>query len=319
MRIRLLMSEHARARLAAPVADALGGVPHAIVTPQDGGDVDAAFVSRDVTGRSTKHELQPQTQRFYDALRAAPGLRWVHTHSAGADRPIFGELQARGVRVTTSSGANARVVAQSALAGLLALARRLPMLAQAQRERRWAPLFGADLPPDLDGQTAVLVGWGPIGQALAPLLQALGLQVVVVRHSAADAGPALRTVTYDGLGEVLPRADWLLLACPLTGRTRGLVGAGEFARLPAGAHLVNVARGEVVDEAALVAALQTGRLAGAYLDVFAHEPLPAASPLWALPNVLVTPHTAGFSSGNEARVAGMFLTELRRWHASRMT
>jgi phosphoglycerate dehydrogenase-like enzyme len=309
------MSGTARARLAAQVAQALDGTAHVILTPEEGGDCDAAFLSRDVTGRSTKHELQPQTVRFYDALRAAPGLRWVHTHSAGSDRPIFGELRARGVRVTTSSGANARVVAHAALAGMLALARRLPQLLQAQRERRWAPLFGADMPRDLDGQTAVLVGWGPIGQALAPLLQALGLQVVVVRRSDEAAGPGLRTVAYDGLAGVLPRADWLLLACPLTERTAGLIGAAEFALLPPAAQLVNVARGEVVQEAALIDALRSGRLAGAVLDVFAHEPLPADSPLWGLPNVIATPHTAGFSSGNEARVDGIFLRELRRWGA----
>jgi phosphoglycerate dehydrogenase-like enzyme len=311
--LRLLMSETARARLAAQVAQALDGTAHVILTPEEGGDCDAAFLSRDVTGRSTKHELQPQTVRFYDALRAAPGLRWVHTHSAGSDRPIFGELRSRGVRVTTSSGANARVVAHAALAGMLALARRLPQLLQAQRERRWAPLFGADMPRDLDGQTAVLVGWGPIGQRLGGLLQALGLKLVVVRQSAQPAGPGIRTVTYDALPEVLPGADWLLLACPLTERTRGLIDGAALARLPRGAHLVNVARGEIVDEPALIEALQQRRLAGAFLDVFAHEPLPSESPLWTLDNVIATPHSAGFSDGNAVRVERLFLDNLARW------
>ncbi len=109
-------------------------------------DFDVAFVSRDVTGLSTKHEVQPATQVFYDALLAAPSLRWVHVHSAGADRPVYVTLRERGVQVTTSSGANAPVVAVSALAGILALARRLPLLIDAQRERRWAPLFASGVP-----------------------------------------------------------------------------------------------------------------------------------------------------------------------------
>jgi phosphoglycerate dehydrogenase-like enzyme len=110
---------------------------------------------------------------------------------------------------------------------------------------------------------------------------------------------------------VLPRTDWLVLACPLTEQTRGLVSAAHLAALPQGAHLINVARGEVVDELALIAALQSGHLAGAYLDVFAQEPLPAASPLWAMPQVIVTPHCAGFSDGNAQRVAQMFLDQLQ--------
>lgn len=312
--LRILMSAAGVRQTAAGLAAALGGRPHAVVGP--GEDADVAFVSRDVTGLSTKHQLLPHTQAFHDALRAAPSLRWVHAHSAGADRPVYGELRARGVEVTTSSGANAGVVVQSALAGLLMLARRFPQLIEAQRERRWAPLVGSGLPRDLAGQTAVVVGWGPIGQGLGALLAALGLQVVAVRGGDAPAGaPAQRSLRYERLPEVLPQADWLLLACPLSERTRALVDARALALLPPGACLVNVARGEVVDEPALTEALREGRLGGAFLDVFAVEPLAPGSPLWALPNVIVTPHTAGHSDGNEARVAAMFLDNLRRWTA----
>lgn len=313
--LRLLLSAASAQRLTAPIAAALGGRPHRLLAPGDGeaAQADIAFVSRDVTALSTKHELEPGTADFYNAMRGAAGLRWVHTHSAGADRPVFVELRERGVQVTTSSGANAAVVAQSALAGVLALSRRLPQLMAAQRDRRWAPLIGSGLPRDLEGQTAVLVGWGPIGQRLGSLLQALGLRLVVVRQSGRPAGPDIRTVTYDALPEVLPGADWLLLACPLSERTRGLIDGAALARLPSSAHLVNVARGEVVDEPALIAALQQQRLAGAFLDVFAHEPLPASSPLWTLDNVIATPHSAGFSDGNAARVERMFLDNLARW------
>lgn len=312
--LRILMTEAAALQAGTGLAEALAGRAHVVVG--EGADADVAFVSRDVTGLSTKHELLPHTRRFHDALRHAPSLRWVHAHSSGADRPVYGELRARGVEVTTSSGANAGVVVQTALAGVLMLARRFPQLLAAQRDKTWAPLVGSGLPRDLAGQTAVIVGWGPIGQGLGTLLSALGLRVVSVRSSAdAPLARAVESVRFEDIGQVLPRADWLLLACPLTERTRGLVDATALALLPPGARLVNVARGEVVDEAALIEALRGGALAGAYLDVFAHEPLPADSPLWSLPNVIVTPHTAGHSDGNEARVAALFLDNLRRWNA----
>jgi phosphoglycerate dehydrogenase-like enzyme len=313
--LRILVSAQVAQRMGEQIAQALGGRPHALVVAEDAGaqaDVQAAFVSRDVTGLSTKHDLKPATARFHDQLRQAPGLRWVHIHSAGADRPLYGELRSRGVQVTTSSGANAGVVAQTALAGVLALARRFPLLAAAQREHRWAPLFGSGLPRELEGQTAVIVGWGPIGQRLGMLLGALGLKVIAVRRSAAPVA-GIESVGFDAFAQALPLADWLLLACPLTPLTRGLVDARALALLPPGAHLVNVARGEVVDEPAMVDALRSGRLAGAFLDVFAQEPLPADSPLWDMPNVIATPHSAGFSDGNEPRVARMFLDNLAAW------
>lgn len=310
--LRILMTPQAAAQAASGLPTALGERAHVLVNPGD--DADVAFVSRDVTGLSTKHEVLPHTQAFHDAMRHAPSLRWVHAHSAGADRPVYGELRARGVEVTTSSGANAGVVVQTALAGVLMLARQFPQLLAAQRACTWSPLMGSGLPRDLAGQTAVIVGWGPIGQGLGSLLAALGLRVVSVRGSeAAAAAPAHESVSYEQLHTVLPQADWLLLACPLSDRTRGLIDAVALARMPAGARLVNVSRGEVVDEPALIDALRSGTLAGAYLDVFAHEPLPADSPLWSLPNVIVTPHSAGHSDGNEARVAAIFLDNLRRW------
>lgn len=146
--------------------------------------MDIAFVSRDVTGLSTKHVLTEELLAFYAVLRRSEALQWVHIHSAGADRPIYPELRARGVSVCTSSGANAEVVAQTALAGLLALARRFPQLMAAQQARTWAPLVGeAQAPRDLAGQTAVLVGWGPIGQGLGAFLRLLGLKLVVVRQN----------------------------------------------------------------------------------------------------------------------------------------
>lgn len=279
----------------------------------DSVQVDAAFISRDVTGLSLKHVVLEDLANCYRVLRRSPQLAWVHTHSAGADRPIYAELMARGVAVTTSSGANAEVVAQTALAGLLALSRKFPQLMAAQARREWAPLIGGPLPPDLAGQTVVLLGWGPIAQRLQPMLALLGLQVVVVRRTAEPAGPGIETIAYTDLHRVLPRAQWLLLACPLTPQTRGLLDEAALARLPRGAQLVNVARGEVVVESALIGALKSGHLGGAFLDVFETEPLPAESPLWSLPGVMVTPHSAGPAAGNAARTAAIFLDNLQRW------
>lgn len=321
--LRILLSPQARQALAPAIAGVFGGRAFELVTADQAADpaqagVDIAFISRDVTGLSTKHVLTEGLLAFYAGLRRSETLQWVHIHSAGADRPIYAELRARGVQVCTSSGANAEVVAQTALAGLLALARRFPQLMAAQQARTWAPLVGeAQGPRDLAGQTAVLVGWGPIGQGLGAFLRLLGLKLVVVRQNPPQAATkaGVEMVSFASLPTVLPRADWLILACPLTPQTRGLVNHEALAALPVGACLVNVARGEVVVEPALIEALRTGHVGGAYLDVFEHEPLGSDSPLWTLPNVIVTPHSAGHSDGNHRRVCDLFLANLARWQA----
>lgn len=316
--MNILLSGAAALRFESEIADRFREQPYRLMTLDDAmhGDAEIAFVSRDITGRSTKHELTEETSRFYDAMRNAPGLRWVHTHAAGVDRPIFEELLRRGVRVTTSSGANARPVAHAALAGLLALARRLPQLQQAQREHAWRPLLADAAPRDLAGQTAVIVGYGAIGQRLATLLEALEMNVIVVRREAVttpDTATAARFTTFASFDAVLPQADWLILACPLTPLTRRLIDARRLALLPRDAHLVNVARGEVTVEADVIAALRERTLAGAYLDVFEHEPLDPGSPLWDLPNVIVTPHTAGHADSHYEAVGRIWLDNLARW------
>ncbi|MFY3431970.1 D-2-hydroxyacid dehydrogenase [Achromobacter mucicolens] len=316
--LRILMSASTRDRIGDAISQALDGRPfEAVIAAQTHGnepaDVDVAFISRDVTGLSTKHRVLEPLEAFYVTLRRSPKLAWVHVHSAGADRPIFGELKARGVRVTTSSGANAQVVAQTALAAILSLAREFPRLFDAQRARTWTPLIGGLLPRELAGQTAVIVGWGPIGQTLAGYLRMLGLNVIAVRSAATPPADGVETYAFEDLARIAGRADWLVLACPLSDRTRGLVDARVLAAMAPHARLVNVARGEIVAEAELIEALRAKTLAGAYLDVFEHEPLDAESPLWTLPNAFVTPHSAGHSDGNEARVDRIFLDYLRQW------
>jgi phosphoglycerate dehydrogenase-like enzyme len=311
--VRILLSEKTAIAARLRIEQVLKSQPFEIVAPLDAAssDFDVAFLSREVTGRSTKLKLEPQTRVFHDALRQAKSLRWVHIHSAGADRPIFSELQSRGVAITTSSGANAPIVAQTALAGILALVRKFPILMEQRRTRVWKSLIGTP-PRDLAGQTAVMVGWGPIGQLLAGWLEAMGVKIVVVRNSSTLAG-AHPTYTYEQLRDVASSADWLVIACPLTDKTQRLVGKDVLGAMPAGAHLVNVGRGEVVVESELIAALEQGHLGGAFLDVFEHEPLPAESPLWGMANVIMTPHTAGVSAGNEGRNLEMFLDNLARF------
>ncbi len=251
---------------------------------------------------------------FFAAALSADKLRWMHCFNAGTDHPIFARLLERGVRLTNSPGASAVPIAHSAIAGLLALARGLPRFGAAQRERRWLEPGSVASPADLGGQTLVVVGLGGIGGEIARLGRALGLHVVGVRRSTNRTGaPADELVAPAQLRDVLPRAHWLAIACPLSDETRGWIDAAALALLPDGAHVINVARGEIVDEVALTAELVSGRIAGAYLDVFESEPLPAESLLWSLPNVIVTPHAAALSAGNQARQAELFLANLQRW------
>jgi D-2-hydroxyacid dehydrogenase (NADP+) len=311
MTIRLLLSPSARERLNTTILVVANRYETSVeFVDANSREVDIAFITRDITGRSTKHKVLADTQAYYDALLQSPTLAWVHIHSAGVDRPVYQTLLERGVTVTPSVGINANEVAQAVLGGILSLAKKFPQLSRAQRSHTWAPTLGADLPRQLAGQTAIVVGWGPIAQQLALYLQMLDLNIVVVRHDALKNAGKFETVGYAHINAVLPRADWLILCCPLSGATRNLIGAEQLRLMPPHSHLLNVSRGEVVDEAMLIAALSEKCIAGAFLDVFAHEPLNHSSPLWDMENVIVTPHTAGFSDGNEAKVDELFLRYL---------
>lgn len=321
--LTLLLSKQAASDFGARIGEVLRDVPYRFIhlesEPDENGDygADIAFLTREVTGKSSKTDLTDTLLRFYAIMRASTRLKWLHIHSAGADRPICAELRGRGVEVTTSSGANAEPVAQMALAGLLALSRRLPELMDAQRRKSWEPLLGPRAPKDLRHQTAVVVGLGNIGEEIARLLKALSMQVVGVRRNPSPCPHCDETVAFERLQQVLPRADWLILACPLNDATHGLLNRKTIEQLPPGARIVNVARGEVAVERDLIEALASGRLGGAFLDVFEREPLSPASPLWTLPNVIVTPHSAGHTTGHYAVVGEMFLDNLARWRDGR--
>ena len=271
--------------------------------------IELAFFSGDI--------FPDYSRQFFSALRKAPRLAWLHVFNAGVDHPIYTEMLERGVRLTTSSGTAARPIAQTALAALLMLARNFPRWLESQRAHRWEPMRSTDAPRDLEDQTAVIVGLGHIGREIARLLQAFGLKVIGVRRRPREPGdPVDELYAPQKLADVLPRADWLIIACPLTEQTRGLIDAGALSKLPRGARVINVARGEIVDENALIEALRSCRLGGAYLDVFQKEPLAPDSPLWDLRNVYVTPHNSPAASGNDQRVFDIFVENLRRWSRS---
>lgn len=276
-------------------------------------EVDIALMSLDVIGQSTRTGFTPYMQFFSDQLLAAPGLQWLHVPTAGVDRPLFQEMLRRGVRVTNSSGANADAVAHTAVMGVMMLARGALQWIQAQREHRWEPLRGADAPRDLAGQTAVVVGHGPIGRSIAKLLHTLGLTVHKLRHSPQPGDAEQGIHGYAKLRELAHEAQWLVLCCPLTEATRRLADASVLNAMPRGSFIVNVGGGGVLDEQALLAALVSGQVAGAHLDVFEQEPLAPDSPFWDLPNVLVSPHNAGSSQQYGERCVHIFLDNLGRW------
>lgn len=282
--------------------------PEARLSDTDCARLDLAFFSADVFPKFSR--------QFFSTVRKAPGLKWLHVFNAGVDHPIYTEMLQRGVRLTTSAGTTAIPIAQTAIAGLLMLARNFPRWLDAQRERRWDPVRPPHFPRDLAGQTVLVFGLGSIGSEIARLARALGLKVIGIRRSPQQPGdPVDEMHPPQKLPDLLPRADWLVIASPLTTETRGMVNADLLARLPPGAHIINIGRGEIIDETAMIEALHSGRLGGAYLDVFEKEPLPAESPLWDLPNVIISPHNSAAASGNDERVYQLFVANLGRWQA----
>jgi D-2-hydroxyacid dehydrogenase (NADP+) len=248
-------------------------------------------------------------------LAKAPKLRFVQSLSAGTDQYDKALFAKRGVRLANAQGANERAVAEHAIALILALTRQLHLARDNQRARHWRGMIGdrALREQELSGKTLLIVGLGRIGTRLAAVARAFDMRVIGVRRTARPAPEAAEEVFAQAdLMKALAEADIVALTCPLTPETEGLIGAAALAALKPGALLINVARGKVVDEAALVAALGDGRLRAAALDCFHEEPLPPDSVLWALPNVLVTPHTAGETARYEENVVDILVDNLER-------
>ena len=267
------------------------------------GDADVAFTS----------ELRPEH------LAAARHLRWVHSPAAGVGRMLFPAMLDSAVVVSNSRGMSADTIAEHVLAVTLALFRKLPLALRSQAARHWAQNDMLEPPPQrtIAGSEVLIVGLGSIGGACAWRFAALEATVRAVRRRLdRPAPPSVRSVDHPAkLSILLPSADVVVLTAAQTRETRRMIGAAELAAMKAGAVLVNVARGKLIDEAALVDALLTGPIAGAALDVFEHEPLDPDSPLWGAPNVIITPHTSGFRADHWDAATALFAGNLRRFEA----
>ncbi|MBC7636870.1 MAG: D-2-hydroxyacid dehydrogenase [Acetobacteraceae bacterium] len=250
-----------------------------------------------------------------EMLAAAPNLRFIQSIGAGTDQFDRQALAARGISLASAAGVNARAVAEHAMALILAMARRLPEARDNQAKKHWRGMIGdiSAREDELGGKTLLIVGMGRIGGGLARLGKAFDMQVIGVRANPAAGlnGADEMHATADVPG-LLPRADFVALTCPLTPETTGLINAASFSAMHKGAYLINCARGRVVVEAALVAALQSKQIAGAAIDVVYEEPLDQASPLWTLPNAFVTPHTGGETRKYEDNVLDILLENLKR-------
>ncbi len=278
-------------------------------------------------------------EAFDRLLARAPRLTWVHSASAGVERVLTPAGLERGLVVTNARGVFSQPIAEYVLMMILAVSRRLPQLLELQRERTWQPLEGTEL----RDVTVGIVGLGSIGTAVAELAGAFGCRVVAVRRRAdADAAasskaaprarrqpaaavtppvagrnPSIDRVSGpEGLPALLAESDFIVLAAPLTPETEGMIDEAALAMVKPGAWLINVARGRLIDERALLRALRDGDLGGAVLDTFRDEPLQATSPFYDLPNVIVTPHTAWSSGRVLDRSVELFCENLRRYAAA---
>jgi phosphoglycerate dehydrogenase-like enzyme len=248
---------------------------------------------------------------------AAPHLRWVHCDHAGLNRSARPEVFERGLLVTSSSGRSAPALAEHAILFMLLFAYRYPRFLDAQRQHRWG-IDRQDELRGLVGRTVGVVGLGNTGREVVARATAFGMRVLGYRRSAIDVPgvdhlyAAERGETLDDL---LRESDFVVLATPLSDATHHLIGARELELMKPGAVLVNMARGAVIDEAALMEALRVGRIGGAGLDVFDQEPLPPESPLWDLPNVLITPHTTPQVPDRTGRSLEIICENARRYRA----
>jgi D-2-hydroxyacid dehydrogenase (NADP+) len=252
-------------------------------------------------------------------LEAAERLRWVSFWSAGLDGKLTPRLLERGVQITNASGVHGPNIAEHVFGMMIYFTRRFDFYLRAQWARRWERTPPKQSPGELSGQTLGILGFGRIGEALAWRARAFGMRVIAVKRD-----PSMRydaTVQPDalygleGLPTVLSEADHVCIALPYTEQTHHLIDRERLGQMRPSAYLYNIARGKIVDEAALIEALQQGTIAGAGLDVFVEEPLPAHSPLWTMENVLITPHISGVTPHYFERFAKLFMVNVQRYLA----
>lgn len=277
-------------------------------------DLEASILDREagVAVPSFHALVVPGSANLDRLLPALPELAWVQTTSAGIDGLATDALRGRtDIVVTTARGVHGDQMAEHTLSLILALTRALPRFLRQQARREWK----RQALPDLAGRTVCIVGYGTIGERIGALCRAVGLRVIGVRRTAGHAPTpdGVEVVSVADLDAVLPRADYVVLVLPRTAETLGLMDRTRLARMRPGSFLINVGRGGTVDEAALLEALRNGPLEGAALDVFAEEPLPPTSPLWDLPNLIVTPHVAAASPRYFEQVFRVFADNLGRF------
>ena len=250
-----------------------------------------------------------------DIIPHATKLKFVQSISSGMDQYSKELLGAKGIRLASAAGVNARAVAEHALALILAVFRRLPEARDNQHKKVWRGMLGdlTQREDELGGKTLLIVGMGRIGSHLAKLAKAFDMKVIGIRRDPkAGTNGADEIYAMDDLVKLVPQADIVALTCALTPETTGLMSAAAFAAMKPSSVFVNVARGKVADEAALIATMEGSKIWAAALDVTAEEPLPAASPLWTMPNVFVTPHTAGETRAYEDNVIDILIENLDR-------
>jgi phosphoglycerate dehydrogenase-like enzyme len=265
-------------------------------------------------------------EAFDRLLARAPRLNYVHSASAGVERALTPAARERGIVITNARGVFSRPIAEYVLMMILAVSRRLPGLLELQRERTWQPLEGVEL----RDVTVGIVGLGSIGRAVGALATAFGCRVIAVRRRSEEGTASLasddetrsfgevmldRVAGPEGLAELLAESDFVVLAAPLTPETDHMIDSQALDAMKPTGWLINVARGRLVDERALVAALNDGRIGGAVLDTFTEEPLAPTSPFYDLPNVIVTPHTSWSSGRVLDRSVELFCDNLRRYAA----
>jgi phosphoglycerate dehydrogenase-like enzyme len=264
----------------------------------------------------------PMPAATFDRLLArCPDLRWVHSATAGVERVLTPTAARRHLLITNARGVFSQPIAEYVLMMILAAVRRLPQLLELQRERTWQPLQAREM----RDVTVGIVGLGSIGRAVAELALAFGSRVIATRREALEAGaegaadprpPAIdRILGHDQLDELLGESDFVVLALPLTASTDRLMDAARLGRMRPGAWLINVARGRLVDERALMRTLREGRLGGAVLDTLLEEPLPPGSPLWSTPGLIITPHTSWSSGRVLDRSIELFCENLARFRS----
>ena len=263
--------------------------------------------------------LIPQADALYgqltpSLLAAAGRLRWVQTSMAGLERYMFPELVESDLTLTNARGIYSDVIADHVFAYVLAFARDLPRLIRAQERRQWLPEREVRA-FQVQGLTAGIVGFGGIGGEVAKRARCLGMAVLAVDPAPHAALAEVEVWGPERLDELLGRADFVIACAPETPQTRGLFSAERFAKMKPGARFINVGRGKVVDLAALTAALRSGHLAGAALDVYETEPLPADHPLWGMEQVILTPHSAAYAVPVEERRLALVVDNVRRFAA----